>query len=65
MIASFDDFTVFENADDVGVANGGKSVGYDEDGASLHKFVHTLLDKFLGASVDGAGCLVQNQNRSI
>ena len=52
VIAAFDDFTVFENANHVGVADGGKTVRDDENRTSLHKFVHALFDEFLGASVD-------------
>lgn len=65
VIAALDDLAVFENANHVGVADGGKTVSDDKDGATLHELVHTLLDEFLGASVDGRCCLVENENGGI
>ena len=65
VIAALDDLAVFENANHVGVADGGKTVSDDKDGATLHELVHTLLDEFLGASVDGRRCLVKNESGGI
>lgn len=52
VIAALDNLAVFEDANHVGVAYGGKSVRDDKNGATLHKFVHSLLDKFFCAGVD-------------
>ena len=52
VIAALDNLAVFENANHVGVAYGGESVRDDKNGATLHKFVHSLLDKFFCACVD-------------
>ena len=40
-------------------------MGDDERGAVLHQAVHALFNQALGAGVDGAGGLVQHQNRSL
>ena len=62
VIAALDNLAVFEDANHIGVADCGKSVRDDKNGATLHEFVHSLLDKFFSASVDGACSLVENEH---
>ena len=38
-------------------------MGDHEHGTALHQLIHALLDQALGAGVDGAGGLVQDQHR--
>ena len=46
----------------VGVADGAQAVGDHEAGAALHQAQQRLLDARLGAGVDAAGGLVQDQD---
>src|SRR5699024_9951957 len=63
--AALDDAALFQDDDAVGVADGGQPVGDDEGGAAVHQAVHAGLDHRLGAGVDGAGGLVQDQHRRV
>ena len=65
VIAALDNLAVFENANHIGIADGGQAVSDDKDGATLHKFVHTLLDEFFGAGVDGTGRFVEDEDGRI
>ena len=31
----------------------------------MHQLIHTILNDLLGSGIDGAGCLVKNQNRRV
>jgi hypothetical protein len=59
----FDDLSLFEYADGVGVADGGESVGDDEGGASFQEAVHVAFDCAFGFAVQGAGRFVEDQDR--
>lgn len=62
---AFSDASTFKHEDLVGVANGGKAVGYDETGAVFHEVVEGLLYETLGSRVH-AGCgFVQDENGRI
>ena len=45
MAAALNDAALLQNRDAVGIADGGQTVGDDEDGAPLHELVHALLDE--------------------
>jgi hypothetical protein len=60
--ALFDDLSLLEYADELGVADGGESVGDDEGGASFQEAVHVALDYAFGFAVQGAGRFVEDQD---
>lgn len=55
MVTLFDDVSVFHYQDDISALDGGKSVGYDEAGATFHHFGKCVLDLDLGTGIDGGG----------
>jgi hypothetical protein len=61
--ALLDDLSLLEYADEVGVADGGESVGDDEGGASFQEAIHVALDHALGFAVQGACRFVEDQHR--
>ena len=62
MCSSLYDMAFVHDDDLVGIEDGGKTVGYNQAGASFHEPGHSVLDILLGTGVD-AGCrLVQNQD---
>ena len=63
VVAAFDDATVVHDHDDVGILDGGESVGDDKDGASVHELVHPILHDGFGAGVDGGGGFVEDHHR--
>ena len=63
MGALFDDPSVLHHDDHVGVPNRGQAVGDDEAGAVRPEGCHGLLHEDLGAGVNGAGGLIENQQR--
>ena len=63
--AALNDPALFQNHDAVGILDGGKPVGDNERGSPGHQSIHALLDQCLGAGVDGAGGLIQNQHRRV
>ncbi len=62
MGALLDDLAVLHDQDDVGAADGREPVGDDEAGAVGPQPVHGFLDLDLGAGVDGAGGLVEDED---
>ena len=64
MVTLFDDVSVFHYQDDISALDGGKSVGYDEAGATFHHFGKCVLDLDLGTGIDGGGCLIEDQHGS-
>jgi hypothetical protein len=62
MIALLDDLAVVDDQHPVGVADGAQAVGDDKAGAAFHQAQQRLLDAGLGAGVDAAGGLVQDQD---
>ena len=65
MGALLDDAAVVEDDDQVGIADGGETVGDDEGGAALHEGVHASLHKPFRAGVDARGGLVEDEHRGI
>ena len=56
---------MFEHDDLVGIADGREAVGDHEGRAALHQGLECLLDARLGDRVEGAGCLVEDQDRRV
>ena len=65
MFAAFDDLSVVEDEDLVGVADGRQPVGYDKAGALLQEAVEGLLDEFLCGVVDAGGGFVEEEDGGI
>ena len=51
--------------DAVRVADGGEAVGDDEGRAAVHQGVHAVLHQLLGAGIDGARGLVEDEHRRV
>ena len=56
---------VVEDEDEVGIGDRGEPVGDDEGGAALPQPIERPLDACLGLDVEGAGRLVEDQDRRI
>ena len=65
MIALLDDASVVHHTDDVGITNGGETMGNDEGGTSFHDVVHSFLHQSLRARVDARGGFVEDERRRI
>ena len=58
MRALLDEFAVVEDADLIGIADGGEAVGDDEGGAIGAEVFEGLLDEFFGGVIEGGGGFV-------
>ena len=65
MGAALGDPALVENHDLVGIDHGRQAVGDDDAGPALGDVAKGLLDRRLGAAVEGAGRLVEDQDRRI
>ena len=65
MVALLDDAAGVHHQDGVGVADGRQPVGDHEAGAVRAQRRHGLLDEHLGAGVDRAGGLVEDEDRRV
>ena len=63
--APLNDAAPLEHDDTVTITHGGQAMGDDKSGAPLHERVHALLHESLGARVDAAGCLVEDEHRRV
>ncbi|TKW51306.1 hypothetical protein CTA1_2384 [Colletotrichum tanaceti] len=63
VVAPLDDLAVGHDEDDVGVLDGGEAVGDHDHGAAALCGVEDGLDAALGLAVEGAGGLVEQQQR--
>src|SRR5258708_23965858 len=61
----FNNGTILNHKDLVGLADGAQAVGNDEGGPSPQQAPQTLLDKGLTFGIEIRGCLIQNQNPRI
>ena len=59
------DLPVIDIEDLIRILNGGQPVGDDEGGPPLEQVGQSGLEGLLGASVDAAGRLVQNQDSGV
>ncbi|MCJ7622932.1 MAG: amidohydrolase family protein [Anaerolineaceae bacterium] len=58
MFALLDNITFVHHQDQIGVADGGETVGDDKTGAVPHQVVHSFLDQYLGAGIDRTGSFI-------
>ena len=65
VVASFQNMAVFHDHNQIGILNGGKTVGNDKDGAAVHQSVHAFLYQRLCSGIDAAGGFVQDHDRWI
>lgn len=65
MRATLYDAPVVHDANQVGVCDSRKPVGYDQRGAVFHKPLQGFLHETLAFSVESGSSLVENQNRRI
>ena len=63
--AAFDDAAVVEDHDDIGILDGGQAVRDDEARAPLEQMLQAGLQRLLGARVDVACRLVQDQDTRV
>ena len=63
--ALLDDVAVAHDEDTVGIADGAQAVRDDKARAAAHEVIHRLLDELLGAGVDRAGRLIENENGGV
>lgn len=61
----FDELTVLEDQNHVGRAHGRQAVSDNECGSTLHERVQCALDACLGCIVEGAGRLIENEQRGV
>ena len=61
----FDNRAVVDDQNLVRTANCTQPMGDDKAGAPRHQAQHRLLNVLLGARIDTAGCLVQDQNAGV
>ena len=62
MGAEFDDASLVEDGDAVGVADGGDAVGDEDGGASAHDFAEMVEDFIFGVGVDAGEGVVEDEN---
>ena len=62
MGAEFDNASLVQDGDGVGVADGGNAVGDEDGGASAHDFAQVVEDFVFGVGVDAGEGVVENQN---
>lgn len=63
--AGFDDFSVFDKNQTMGVAEGGEAVGDSDSGAIVDENIQGVLDFFLGFDIDGGSGFVQDEDGRI
>lgn len=65
MCTTFNDMTMIQNNNDIGVFDGRKTMGNDEYGSAIHQSVHTSLDNLLCSCIDGGSRFIHDHNRRI
>ena len=63
--AAFDDASVFEHQNQVGILDRRDAVGDGDDGLAAVHLLEVLLDFRLGLHIDGRGRIIHNQDRRI
>ena len=63
--ARFNDPSVIENNDHIGIADGGKTVRYNKRCAVLHQRDHRLLNVHFGSCVDRGSRLIEDENSRV
>jgi hypothetical protein len=65
VIATLDDFPVFDDQQFTGLANRTQAVSDDETGAAFHEAQQRLLNARLGTGVYATGRLVENEDAGV
>jgi len=65
MVTAFNDLTMFQDDDRLGIADSGKTMRDNKYRSAFHEGIHSLFDQVLGTCVNGAGRLVENQDRRV
>lgn len=65
VVASFDNTSVLQNHDCVGISDGGQTVCNDKYGTSVHQCIHTALNDCFGTGINAGSSFVQNEYRRI
>ena len=65
MRALLDDAAVAHDEDAVGIADGAQAVRDDKARAAAHEVIHRLLNELLGAGVDRAGRLIEDEDGGV
>src|SRR5207253_78365 len=63
--ALFDQLTLVQDQNDIGMADGREAVRYHEGGAPDHKMLQRIKDDGLRFGVNRGGWLIQDENRSV
>ena len=61
----FDDMAMVHDDDEIGIDDGGETVGDGDDGTVFHQRVKRLLDKMFRSSIESGCRFVENENRWI
>ena len=65
MRAGFDNAGLVHDADEVGTADCGETVGDYKSGAAVHEAVEGFLNEGFTLAVEGGSCFVENENRGV
>src|SRR5688500_9912515 len=65
MASALPDLPMLEYQNLVGMEDGAQTVRHDQAGSARHQLGNGTLDLTLGLCIDGAGCLIQNQDGGI
>ena len=65
MCASFYNGSIFNNKNEIGIANRAQAMRDHEAGAPLHQSVHRGLNAHLGSCIHAARRFIQDQDRRI
>ena len=60
-----DNPSLLQNHNAVTILDSGQSVGNHKGSSATHQLIHTILHDFLRTGINGAGCLIQNQDRRV
>ena len=60
VVASFDNTSVLQNHDCVGISDGGQTVCNDKYGTSVHQGIHTTLNDCFGAGINAGSSFIQH-----
>ena len=61
MLALLHDVAVFDDQNNIRIANGGQTVGNDEARSTFHQIEHRILNENFRPCVDRTSSLIQNQ----
>ena len=62
---ALNDMAGFQDHDDIAILNCGKTMGDNEDRSAFHDGIHSALNQFFSAAIDGRSRLIKDQNRGI